>query len=268
MYFPKIVVTGGQGLIGSKLCELVPSYSIDIKNCLDFRQATITNNIEVVYHLGGLTRVQQVEDDYEYGLSCANALPRFIEKCGPDRLFVYASSKEVYGDIQNAEPDSPYNPKSRYAELKVAQEQMCDFYHHRGWNVKIVRFSTVFGDVWTDYPDRVIPQFIRNALSNSPIIINGGDKMLEPTRLKTVVDWLASINLHSPYKTLIASGQPISLRELAYLIKRLAHSTSDIVETTASAKHGNFSSKQVNTQFNLEQDLALEITMAKNRNDD
>lgn len=261
------LVTGANGLIGQALVNRMGWYGIDIKpsqipnNVLieDFRSYEIPDCVQTIYHMGGLSRVCQVDANLPLANDLADSLEDLLQRCGPKRLFVLASSKEVLGDARNASILSPLAPKSNYAELKAKQESIVERYLNKGWPVKIVRFSTVYGDIHRDYEDRVIPQFVMNALKGEPLIVNGPDKTLEPTHLQGVVDFLIRMNKDSPPLTLLGSGQPITLMDLAKLIIELTQSGSEIKVSSASSKHGNFSSSEKRPEFDLRSQLGEEI---------
>jgi nucleoside-diphosphate-sugar epimerase len=262
-----ILVTGANGLIGQALVNRPGFYGIDIKPSIepnnvlveDFRFHPIPDCVTAVYHLAGLSRVCQVDENLKLANNLADSLDDLLQRSGPNRLFVLASSKEVLGDIKDASINSPLAPKSNYAELKAKQESIVERYIAQGWNIKTVRFSTVYGDIHRDYQDRVIPQFVMNAIHNQPLIVNGPDKTLEPTHLGGVINFLLGMNHSSDALTLLGSGQPITLGELALLIIELTNSSSQVVFNQASRKHGNFSSRTVRPEFDLRSQLKEEI---------
>lgn len=239
-------------------------WGIDVKPCdfvnqCDFRNVVIPSDITAVYHMAGLSRVHQVDDSPELAIGLAKELDALIRKSGPDRLFVLASSKEVLGDVRDADLSSPLAPKSLYAELKAYQEKVALRYAEMGWPVKIVRFSTVYGEIHRDYESRVIPSFIRSAIRNQPLVVCGPNKLLEPTNLAIVRDHVLGLDTNSNQLTILGSGQPISLLDLAELIVELTESKSEIITKEASMKHGDFSSAIVRPEFNLVEQLFGEI---------
>ena len=257
------LITGASGLIGNSLMSH-GDWGIDVKPCdfvnqCDFRNVVIPSEITAVYHMAGLSRVHQVDDSPELAIGLAKELDNLICKSGPDRLFVLASSKEVLGDVRDADLSSPLAPKSLYAELKAYQEKVALRYAEMGWPVKIVRFSTVYGEIHRDYESRVIPSFIRSAIRNQPLVVCGPNKLLEPTNLAIVRDHVLGLDTNSNQLTILGSGQPISLLDLAELIVELTESKSEIITKEASMKHGDFSSAIVRPEFNLVEQLFGEI---------
>ena len=88
---------------------------------------------------------------------------------------VFASSREYYGEQDNlpVTEESPPNPKNPYAASKVAGEAII-----RGYltDYMILRLANVIGP--GDH-DRVAPLFIKRALKNELITINGAGKVLD-----------------------------------------------------------------------------------------
>ena len=155
---------------------------------------------------------------------------------------VFASSCAVYGD--GPEPvkreDTPLKPLSPYAVSKVAKEMLaknyCDLH-----NIKIVglRYFNVYGrrqDPASGYA-AVMPSFITKAIRNEPIPIDGDGAQ---TRDFVFVDDVVKANLlalraeNSAGRCFnIASGNSISISELAGIITQIAGSQSTIIHKPA-----------------------------------
>jgi dTDP-glucose 4,6-dehydratase len=101
--------------------------------------------------------------------------------------FVQASTDEVYGSIDEGsfKETSPLSPSSPYAASKAAADMLVYSYwitHHLP--VIIARSSNNFGPY--QYPEKIIPLFITNALEDKPLPLYG-DGM-------NVRDWLYVID--------------------------------------------------------------------------
>ena len=84
------------------------------------------------------------------------------------------STDEVYGSIENGSftEVSPLSPSSPYSASKTAADLLClAYYHTYGIPVTITRSSNNFGPY--QFPEKLIPLAITNALEGKPIPIYG-----------------------------------------------------------------------------------------------
>jgi dTDP-glucose 4,6-dehydratase len=97
--------------------------------------------------------------------------------------FLQVSTDEVYGSLAtgSAREDSPLNPSNPYSAAKAAGDLLALAYFrtHRV-PVVVTRGSNTFGPY--QYPEKVIPLFITNALDNEPLPLYGDGR--------NVRDWL------------------------------------------------------------------------------
>ena len=99
--------------------------------------------------------------------------------------FVQVSTDEVYGSLGPDDPPfterSPLEPNSPYSASKASADLLCRAYYETyGMNVMITRCSNNYGPY--QYPEKLIPSFIRHALNDEPVPLYG-DGM-------NVRDWL------------------------------------------------------------------------------
>jgi len=92
------------------------------------------------------------------------------------RRFLQVSTDEVYGDLagtgrRSAETD-PLAPRSPYAATKAAAEHLVLAYGASyGLDVVVTRGSNTYGPY--QYPEKIIPLFVTNALENRPLPVYG-----------------------------------------------------------------------------------------------
>ncbi len=153
-------------------------------------------------------------------------------------FLIYASSPEVYGNPKYVPMDEnhPLNPTSTYAVTKLACEKHCmSLWEWYKYPVTAIRNFNTYGEnqnVW-GY-SAVIPAFIKNALENKPLKIEGDGKQ---TR-----DFMYVADAVNAYKMVIenarlaigetfniGTGVDISINDLADKIISLTNSRSKTV---------------------------------------
>ncbi len=100
-------------------------------------------------------------------------LLQVARKYGIDR-FVQISTDEVYGSIQEGSfsEGDPLRPSNPYSASKAGGENLVySFYKTYGMPVIITRATNNFGPY--QYPEKVIPLFITNALNDLPLPLYG-----------------------------------------------------------------------------------------------
>ncbi len=92
--------------------------------------------------------------------------------------FHHISTDEVFGELPLDQPDlkfnelTPYAPRSPYAASKASSDHLVRAYHQTyGLPVTISNCSNNYGPY--QYPEKVIPLFICNALRDKPLTIYG-----------------------------------------------------------------------------------------------
>ncbi len=103
----------------------------------------------------------------------------------PDVRFHHVSTDEVYGTLAPDEPawteEIPYAPNSPYAASKAASDHLVRSYHHTyGLPISISNCSNNYGP--RQFPEKLIPLMISNALQGKPLPIYGDGQQIR--------DWL------------------------------------------------------------------------------
>ena len=109
----------------------------------------------------------------------------WLDGDGKDHRFHHISTDEVFGSLGAEDPafseTTPYAPNSPYSASKAASDHLVRAYHHTfGLEVTTSNCSNNYGPY--QYPEKLIPLFLLNALSGKPLPIYG-DGM-------NVRDWL------------------------------------------------------------------------------
>jgi dTDP-glucose 4,6-dehydratase len=109
----------------------------------------------------------------------------WLSGSGESHRFHHVSTDEVYGSLGADDPafseTTPYAPNSPYSASKAASDHLVRAYHHTfGLEVTTTNCSNNYGPY--QFPEKLIPLFLINALSGKPLPIYG-DGM-------NVRDWL------------------------------------------------------------------------------
>lgn len=122
---------------------------------------------------------------------------------GQPHRFHHISTDEVYGSLEPEDPafaeNTQYRPNSPYSASKAASDHLVRAYHHTyGLEVTTSNCSNNYGPY--QYPEKLIPLFLLNALSGQPLPIYG-DGM-------NVRDWLHVEDHCRGVDACLAKGKP------------------------------------------------------------
>lgn len=211
----KVFITGGNGVLGSKLIEKISSYftvfapnkeECDVRNLHSITTNVSTINPDVVIHLAAFVDTFGCESDKEKAIDIniigtINMVKACLEtKC----KFVYLSSEYVFdGNKGNYTVDDKPDPINVYGKTKASSEYIVSILP----NYQIIRapfirkvYPKVFNDQYCSryFLDEVVEKIINN-------IINNDDKLIH-----------ISSERASLYETYIKKGidvQPIKMTE-------------------------------------------------------
>ena len=108
-------------------------------------------------------------------------------RLAPSARFLQVGTDEVYGDRPAPEypaEDAPLEPSSPYSASKAAGDHMALAFHRtHGLDVLVSRCTNNYGPF--QYPEKVIPLFITNALEDEPIpLYDGGTQVRDWLRVE------------------------------------------------------------------------------------
>jgi dTDP-glucose 4,6-dehydratase len=206
-----ILVTGGAGFIGSNfihhLLDAHPDYAI-----VNFDKLTYAGNLEnlhtVEHHPGynfvkgdicSNEDVERVFNDFAIDTVVHFAAESHVDRSimGPMQFvqtnvigtnilleasrargiekFLHVSTDEVYGSLGPAgkfTEETPYHPNSPYSASKAAADHIVSSYFHTfGMPVVVTNCSNNYGPY--QFPEKLIPLMIANALNNTPLPVYG-----------------------------------------------------------------------------------------------
>jgi len=187
--------------------------------------------VDAVFHLAARISVDESLDYvHEYFndniLSTLNII-RAAKQHGVSR-FIYTSTCEVYGDVNEGKADETYpcNPTSPYAASKYAAERaVLAFGRSYGLNVTVVRPFNAFGERQKAFrAGSVIPTFILLALQGKTLTVHGdGSQVRDYVYTKDIAEAHVKVlegNLPNLTILNVATGNPITIRQIAEKISK------------------------------------------------
>jgi len=147
----------------------------------DFSRDDLTDafqDVDYVVHFGAKTFVDySIRDPQPFIESNIVGTYRILEearKCPTLKKYLQFSTDEVYGSILKGsyKEDSPLNPTNPYSATKATGDMLAISYYNT-YNIPIVisRTENVYGPY--QGKEKVVPTFVKKALSNEPLPIYG-----------------------------------------------------------------------------------------------
>jgi dTDP-glucose 4,6-dehydratase len=263
----RTVITGGAGFIGSHLCERFLNDGDEVI-CVD---NLLTGNKRNVAHLQSMQSFQFVEHNVSEPIEIDGEVDNVLHFASPaspaDYLaypiptlkvgslgthnalglakakgarFLLASTSEVYGDpeVHPQREDywgnvNPVGPRGCYDEAKRFAEAITMAYHrYHAVKTRIVRIFNTYGPRMRLNDGRVLPNFMKQALSGEPITIYGrGDQTRSFCYVSDLVEGIVRL-LHTDFSEPVNLGNPseITVKQLAEeIIALVGNSKSKIV---------------------------------------
>jgi nucleoside-diphosphate-sugar epimerase len=266
----RVLITGSSGMIGTNLGLALLDSKAEVAG-IDRRPNPWTDRIpttlmdfsvpdalaqfnwpaDVVVHLAANAKVHATVRDPRLAHENISTGIAVLEHVRKHRTaLILGSSREVYGNIKRSKTAEKAvfvdESASPYSASKLAVEALAHAYR-RCYQLPVVvlRFSNVYGRYDSDLErlERVVPLFIRQIASSSPVVIYGPEKRLDFTYIddcvsgiiKTIKAMLGGRLTENVIN--IASGKGSSLVGLAALIgdalgkdPRIIHKASRVGE--------------------------------------
>lgn len=261
----KILVTGGAGFIGNRLCrQLINSGHSVI--CLDNFS---TGRMDNIRDMMGWINFQLCTHDIEtpihfivdqiYHLACPVSL--LANKTDPIRALrinfigtmnvleiarinncriLFASTSDIYGDpLEHPQTEtyrgnvSTTGTSACYTEGKrVAETLMMEYKRVHKVTIRIARIFNTYGPSMCIDDGRVVASFIKQILTDGNLMINGNGTQTRSfcyidDTVRGLVLLMATPNINTPIN--IGSPSEISVKELAQMMVKLTRSKSTLV---------------------------------------
>jgi|TARA_R100000081_G_scaffold86465_1_gene56176 UDP-glucose 4-epimerase len=278
----KVVVTGGAGFIGSNLVDRLIDmgisvtviddlstgkkeninpkaefYECSLVDLNDVNAKTIFSDVDVVFHLAALARVQpSIEDPINFNKINVDGTVKvlyYANKAGVKRV-VYSASSSCYGNatIVPTPETHPTNPLSPYGLQKYIGEQYCKMFSEvYDLDTCSLRYFNVYGErmALEGAYCLVMGIFAKQMLEGKPLTItNDGNQRRDFTYVQDVVDAnILAATLEGKLKGVsfnIGNGKNYSVNEVADMLggeKTYGETRLEPFETLAD----NFKAKSI-----------------------
>jgi dTDP-glucose 4,6-dehydratase len=197
----------------------------------------IIKEVDIVVHLAAETHVDRsIIQAGEFILTDVYGTYILLEACKNSniKLFIYVSTDEVYGSIERGsfKEDDTLNPSSPYAASKAGADRL-SYAYYKTYNlpVIIIRPCNNFGPY--QYPEKIIPLFVTNALENKPLPVYGkGDNVRDWIYVEDncrAMDYIIEKGkIGEVYN--ISGGNEITNLELTYKILSILNKPKDLIK--------------------------------------
>ncbi|WP_336135446.1 NAD-dependent epimerase/dehydratase family protein [Natronomonas amylolytica] len=258
MEHSNVLVTGGAGFIGGHIArrladdndvtilDIRPDAPSDAVSLIegDIRdEATVEAAVagaDVVFHEAAMVSVDEsvAKPTESHDVNATGTLNVLEAARTHDARVVLASSAAVYGDPNETPvPEThPLEPTSPYGLDKLVSDHYARLYHDLyGLETAALRYFNVYGPGQTggDYAG-VIEVFLEQARNDDPITVHGDG---EQTRDFVHVDDVVQANLLAAETDAVGeafnvgTGESVTIRRLAELLRDAVDSDSEIVHT-------------------------------------
>jgi len=149
----KILVTGGSGFLGIHIRRFFRANDFSRRagfDVLDLQDVKKVQDYDVVIHLAALLDKSK-EAEGEVFLTNVEGTVNLLREMSPDSVFIFASTKDVYGRFADNYPKvaencpTLYNGQSALEWSKLIAERYVEFYAHmRNFRSCIFRLSTIY----------------------------------------------------------------------------------------------------------------------------
>ena len=237
-------VTGSKSKLPVDGADNLTIYEADANSYEQLSKIMNNHAFDTIFHYAALVGVERTLKDPIGVLNDIDGIKAILDLSLEKKIkrVFFSSSSEVYGEpveIPLNETTTPLNSRLPYAIVKnVGEAYFRSYGEVFGLDYTIMRFFNTYGPLQSD--DFVIPRFVKRALNNEDIEINGdGLQTRTFLHVEDNVRFITSILNENTCinKTVnIGSADEISMINLAKLIINITKSESKIVHKPALEK--------------------------------
>ena len=190
----KVLVTGGSGYLGTYVRQFFEADDFSRRSgfdVLDYHTVERVANYDAVIHLAAHFD-KSPEGAFECFRTNAEGTANVIRNMNPGSVFIYASTKDVYGsnagetDTVNEDTSTDYCGQTAFEWSKLIGERYVEYYA-RTKNIRacIFRLSTVFARPSEDNTPGLVTHYVESVKNRRPIRLPAG---VDPVRDILYVD--------------------------------------------------------------------------------
>lgn len=237
MEFKKLLITGSDGFIGSKLIRVLSKknyliYCLYRQNKYDFGNNTISiyqdfrkqlvinklpDDVDIIIHLAAdMSKTTGNPARFQINTVSTLDLLEYGKKVGI-KNFIFASTGGVYGYAnQPHNEDSSMNPIDFYALSKYESELLVNYYS-KYFTTIILRLFFPYG---LEQVKGIIPLLTNKIIKKERIIVyNDNNPIINPIHIKNVIEFIDKILLfNGKYMFNVAGNEMISIKEISEII--------------------------------------------------
>jgi nucleoside-diphosphate-sugar epimerase len=232
----KVLVTGGSGYLGTHLTHILGADDLSRRtghDILNLQDAAVVRDYDVVIHLAAHLDKSH-EAARQVFLTNVEGTVNLLHEMGPESVFIFASTKDVYGRFADNYPQvneqcpTLYSGQTALEWSKLIGERYVEYYAHaNNFRSCIFRLSTVYAPPSEGNTPNFVGHYVDAVNKGEPIRLAGGG---EPRRDLLHVDDLAgactafaeSVIRRGLYNLGGGPQNALSLRELVTKIEEVS----------------------------------------------
>ena len=277
----RILITGSSGFVGRSVLKKVES-NLDKKNvtllsshvnslystCVYHKDMNgyhwdLPNDFDVLVHIGAWTPKSSNESQ-DFSCSFDNILftKTLLQSLPNVKRIVFISTLDVYAPTNDVISEkSLVSPISLYGFSKLYCEEMVKAWSEQNhMDCCILRLGHIYG-IGEEAYRKVIPVLIKQALKNETInITTSGEELRSFLNIEDCANIICQATLGSMCGLYnVVSSKAVSVKEIAFMIKKLSSSMSEIVihNRNIATRDCVFDNSHLRDAFQLEDEIDL-----------
>jgi CDP-paratose 2-epimerase len=241
----KTLVTGGSGFLGTHVRDLLGADDLSRRSgrdVLNLQDASIASDYDVVIHLAA-DLDKRPESSEQVFLTNVEGTVNLLREMRKDSVFIFASTKDVYGRFADNYAEIPETCQTMYAGQsalewsKLIAERYVEYYSNsRGFRSCIFRLSTVYAPTSEGNTPNFVTAYADAINQGEPIrLMAGGSPRRDLLHVNDLAlactAFVESIIRHGLYNLGGGRGNVVSLTELVRKLEDVSGLQAVIDET-------------------------------------